>query len=189
LVLLGAGQGSRLGSKLPKGFVDLGLNQDKCLFHVFADRLKVIQRLAHLYRPDKAMLRETDSIHVYVMTSTENDEITRKKFKEHLNFGLWKKNIHFFTQGSIPATDMDGKIFMSDRLRVFMSPDGNGGLYEAIQNNGLIEEWKNKGIEYVHVMGIDNLLARPVDPVLMGMLKGVKGEYSGLDLVSQYVKS
>lgn len=38
-------------------------------------------------------------------------------------------------------------------------------------------------------MGVDNLLGRPVDPILIGMLKGVKGEYSGLDLVAQYVKA
>ena len=36
-----------------------------------------------MYRPDKAMIRETDSVHVYVMTSPDNDEETRKQFKEH----------------------------------------------------------------------------------------------------------
>ena len=33
-------------------------------------------------------------------------------------------------------------------------------------------------------MGVDNLLAKPVDPVLIGMVKGNKGEQTGLDLVS-----
>ena len=36
-------------------------------------------------------------------------------------------------------------------------------------------------------MGVDNLMAKPVDPVLIGMMKGIKGEASGLDLVAQYV--
>jgi len=68
---------------MPKGFLDLGLNQDKCLYHVFFDRIKAVQRLAHLYRPDKAFFRETDSIHVYVMTSPVNDAETRRRFKEN----------------------------------------------------------------------------------------------------------
>jgi hypothetical protein len=62
---------------MPKGFLDIGLNQNKCLYNVFADRIKAVQRLAHLYRPDKALLRETDSVHVYVMTSPGNDEDTK----------------------------------------------------------------------------------------------------------------
>lgn len=134
------------------------------------------------------MLRETDSIHVYVMTSPDNDEETRRKFRDNLNFGLWKKNIHFFCQDSIPATDEQGKILMADRLKIFMAPNGNGGMYDAIEKAGLVNEWKKKGIDYVHVMGVDNLMAKPVDPVLIGMMKGVKGEFGGLDLVAQYVK-
>lgn len=82
---------------------------------------------------------------------------------------------------------------MKERLNLFMAPDGNlkfilflgnGGVYEAIEREGLVQEWKQKGIEYVHFMGVDNLLARPVDPVLVGMVKGNKGEQTGLDLVS-----
>jgi UDP-N-acetylglucosamine pyrophosphorylase len=76
----------------------------------------------------------------------------------------------------LPATDTEGKILMKERLNLLMTPDGNGGVYEAIEKAGLIQEWKNKGIDYVHFMGIDNLLARPAEPILLGMAKGIKGE-------------
>ena len=65
-----------------------------------------------------------------------------------------------------------------------MAPDGNGGVFEAIDKEGLIMQWRQKGIEFIHFMGVDNLLARPVDPVLIGMVKGNRGEQTGLDLVS-----
>lgn len=80
-MILGGGQGSRLGKTMPKGFIDIGLNQDKCLYNVFFDRIKAVQRLAHTYRPDKALLRESDSIHVYIMTSPGNDAETKALFK------------------------------------------------------------------------------------------------------------
>ena len=65
-----------------------------------------------------------------------------------------------------------------------MVPDGNGGVFEAIDKEGLIMQWRQKGIEFIHFMGVDNLLARPVDPVLIGMVKGNRGDQTGLDLVS-----
>jgi hypothetical protein len=36
-------------------------------------------------------------------------------------------------------------------------------------------------------MGVDNLLAKPIDPLLIGMLKGSEGRARQLDVVSKYV--
>lgn len=70
--------------------------------------------MAANYRPDKAFLKETSTIHIYVMTSPQNDEITRKMFRQFLHFGLWKKNIHFFVQGQLPVIDKNtGLILMT----------------------------------------------------------------------------
>jgi hypothetical protein len=37
-------------------------------------------------------------------------------------------------------------------------------------------------------MGVDNLLGRPVDPTLLGMLRGIEGQETGVDLVAKTVK-
>lgn len=55
-----------------------------------------------MYRPDRTLFMENSRVHIYVMTNSENDYRTRKLFRKHLNFGLWKKNIHFFEQGNFP---------------------------------------------------------------------------------------
>jgi len=68
-------------------------------------------------------------------------------------------------------------------------PDGTGGFYDAVNNNELLREWDFLGIKYLHVMGIDNLLARPVDPTLLGMLRGVDGVENGLEVVTKAVEA
>jgi len=68
-----------------------------------------------------------------------------------------------------------------------MMPDGTGGFYDAVLNEKMLADWDFWGIKYVHVMGIDNLLGRPVDPTLVGMLRGIDGE-TPLEFVTKAVK-
>lgn len=46
-----------------------------------------------------------------------------------------------------------------------MAPDGNGGMYEALQATSLTA----RGISHVLVFAVDNVLARPVDPGFLGV--------------------
>lgn len=49
-----------------------------------------------------------------------------------------------------------------------MAPDGNGGIYAAVQNKGVIRSLKERGILYSHCYCVDNCLARVADPVFIG---------------------
>lgn len=49
-----------------------------------------------------------------------------------------------------------------------MAPDGNGGIYAAVQNKGVIDSLKERGILYSHCYCVDNCLARVADPVFIG---------------------
>src|SRR4051812_16035611 len=78
--------------------------------------------------------------------------------------------------GVLPALSNDGKLLMSSKSSVSVAPDGNGGLYAAIRQPlscsqpdvSVLTDMQSRGIQYVHVYGVDNCLVRIADPVFLG---------------------
>ena len=51
---------------------------------------------------------------------------------------------------------------------IFRSPDGNGGLYWALKNKGVIQSMETNDVKFLHVYCVDNVLVKVADPVFMG---------------------
>lgn len=86
----------------------------------------------------------------------------------------------------MPSISKSGHIRLRDPLRIHMMPDGTGGVFDALQNEpALLEAWKVFGIKYLHIMPLDNMLGRPVDPTLLGMLGGIEGKSTGTDVATK----
>jgi UDP-N-acetylglucosamine/UDP-N-acetylgalactosamine diphosphorylase len=68
----------------------------------------------------------------YIMTSEATDELTEQFFATNKFFGLDPNSVRFFEQGRYPSLLENGKIAMSSRCGISLSPNGNGGIYEAV---------------------------------------------------------
>ena len=155
-LLLGGGQGTRLGFDGPKGSYNLGVTRDFYIFQAQINNMLDVCRKAGCYFP------------LLIMTSDKNDAETRRFLKEKNYFGYPEEKIRFFLQDMAPSCDFNGKIYLEGKAKISLSPNGNGGWFQSLMKAGLDRELARMGVEWVNVFSMDNVLQRICDPVFVG---------------------
>ena len=103
-----------------------------------------------------------------IMTSRINDFETREFFLKNRYFGAKSENIIFFEQAVLPAISAEnGSILMEAPDRIVMAPNGNGAVFDAVNNNIAVQSII-KNVDYVQIIGVDNVLNRLLDPLFIG---------------------
>ena len=156
-VTMAGGQGTRLGHNGPKGTFDLGLDSHKSIFEILCDTLKLARKKYGVVVP------------WYIMTSDENNDETVEFFEKNNYFAYPKEAVKFFIQGEMPMINTEGKILLNEEGLIKQAGAGHGAIFEAMRKNGIIYEMQNKGIEWVFIGGVDNVLVKMVDPVVIGL--------------------
>lgn len=152
------GQGTRLGWNGPKGTYPATPVTGKPLFRIFAEQILAAQK------------KYGATIPWYIMTSPENDAATRAFFVDNNCFGLVRNEVFMFPQGVMPTVDaVSGRVLLSARDAVAVSPDGHGGAIRALRTSAAIEDMRSRGIEEISYFQVDNPLCRVVDPVFIGL--------------------
>ncbi|MCI8655111.1 MAG: UDPGP type 1 family protein [Clostridia bacterium] len=158
VVTMAGGQGTRLGHNGPKGTYDIGLDSHKSLFELLGDSIKDSEKKYNITIP------------WFIMTSEENNKETIEFFEKHKFFGFEKdRTVFFFVQGQLPMVDTEGKILIGEDGLVKEAADGHGGIFESLVRSKMTDEMRRMGIKWVFVGGVDNCLAKMVDPVFIGI--------------------
>lgn len=168
------GQGTRLGYDGPKGTFKVTPVEKKSLFQVFAEKIKA------------ASVRYGVEIPWYIMTSSGNHEATVSFFEDNDFFGLESRNVKHFAQGTMPAVDFEGKILMSSKSEIALSPDGHGGALRALVRNGCTEDMRDRGIDCVAFFQVDNPLVRCIHPEFIGFHVLGESELSSKACIKAY---
>ena len=155
-VLLAGGMGTRLGVDGPKGAYDIGVTKP---LYIFEQQMKNLAEVN-----EKCGTR----VPLYIMTSDKNHEQTTSFWKAHNYFGYDEADVKFFKQDMAPAVDFNGKIFLETKDTPALSPNGNGGWFGSLIRAGLGEDLHKRGVEWLNIYAVDNVLQRIADPVFVG---------------------
>ena len=157
VVTMAGGQGTRLGHTGPKGTFKIDtVNGDKYLFEIIVETLKKAEKEYGVVIP------------WYIMTSKENNAQTVEFLKEKNYFSYPEDKIKIFMQNEIPMISDDGKLIINEKYRIKEASDGNGGIYKSMKENGILDDMESKNIEWIFIGGVDNILLKMVDPILVG---------------------
>ena len=158
VVTMAGGQGTRLGHQGPKGTFKLDVyGKGKYLFEILIENLK------------QANENYGVTIPWYIMTSKENNAETVAFLEKHNYFGYDRNSVTIFTQSELPLVDQEGKLLIGKDFTIKEASDGNGGTYSSLRASGCLAEMKEKGIKWVFIGGVDNVLLKMADVTLLGM--------------------
>lgn len=173
VVTMAGGQGTRLGYVAPKGTFKIGGGVEKSLFEALSDTIK------------EARTKFNAKIPWYIMTSRENNNATEKFFEKNDFFGLPYEDVKFFKQGELPMLDTNGKLMLDEAGLIKLAADGHGGVFESLVKNGYLDDMKTRGIEWIFISGVDNVLAGLVDPIALGLAITEGSQATGKSVVKR----
>lgn len=164
--VVAGGQGTRLGFSGPKGTYKIGPVTDRTLFQLHAEKIAALRK------------RFSATIPWVIMTSSANDEATKKHMIEQNYYGLGADSVRIIMQENMPAVAADGKMLLSTRSSLALSPNGHGGSIKALYDSGAVDWLREQGVDTLFYFQVDNVLTQICDPYFLGHHLSVSADMS-----------
>jgi UDP-N-acetylglucosamine/UDP-N-acetylgalactosamine diphosphorylase len=167
VVIVAGGQGTRLGFDHPKGMFPIGPVSRSSLFRILFEKVLATSRRYRVRVP------------LYIMTSRATHDETADYLESQSHFGLPADDVRLFCQGQMPAVDLaTGKVLLTDKHQVALSPDGHGGMLAALAKCGGLDEMERRGIRHLFYCQVDNPLVPLCEAEFIGYHALAKSELS-----------
>lgn len=183
LLILAGGLGTRLGFEKAKGLFNPQMPSNKSLFEYLCNRFLLSQLLSKERTKDINFKEST----LFIMTSKHNHKDITDFFKDNNYFHLKKENVIFFPQNEVCSLDFNGKVINISPSELYQAPDGNGGCFTAMKQNKIIQICKERQIDFINVVSIDNPLFKVLDPLFVGTIC-LKGKCGINQMGAKFVK-
>uniref|UniRef100_A0AC35TM30 UDP-N-acetylglucosamine pyrophosphorylase n=1 Tax=Rhabditophanes sp. KR3021 TaxID=114890 RepID=A0AC35TM30_9BILA len=176
-LVLSAGQGTRLGSSDPKGMMEIPFpnpnprNPVDTLITHFAKKTQALQTLASKYEDENGEITGIQPAITFILMTAPEINIKIKKFvgTEIVEKKILKSGqIIIVDQDIVPCLTFDGNVIPRSEDTIQVSPNGNGGILQALEK--INDDMKARRIKYVHVISVDNLMAKVCDPLAIGIM-------------------
>ena len=157
VLMVAGGQGTRLGSSAPKGCFSVAPHSAKSIYQLQAEKVLSLSR------------RVGRDVPFLVMTSPMTDTETREFFAANGNFGLKAEQTRFFSQGTVPSLDQEGRALLAAPGKLLENPDGHGGCFTALVKSGNLARLRAEGVTQIVYIQVDNILVPVDDALLVGV--------------------
>jgi UDP-N-acetylglucosamine/UDP-N-acetylgalactosamine diphosphorylase len=173
-LVVAGGQGTRLGFDHPKGLFPVGPVSHKSLFQLHVEKVLALGR------------RYGRPVPLLVMTSPATHAETEAYFADHRYVGLSPEDVWLFCQGTMPALDLaTGRLLLAEPSRLFLSPNGHGGVLPALRDSGSLDRLRARGVRHLFYFQVDNPLIRVADPLFLGHHIAQRAEASSKIIAKQ----
>jgi UDP-N-acetylglucosamine/UDP-N-acetylgalactosamine diphosphorylase len=157
VLLVAGGQGTRLGFDKPKGMFPIGPVTGASLYQILCEGVATVSQ------------RHGCEVPLYVMTSPATHDETQSFLQQHKRFGLSAAGVRLFCQGMLPALNAaTGEVLLTAADQLALSPDGHGGMVQALAKSGCLEDAEQRGLRYLFYLQVDNPLVKIADPEFLG---------------------
>lgn len=156
VLMVAGGLSTRMEIQEHRGNLPIGPVTNRTIFQLQGEKVAAMRER---YAPQLLWL---------VLTSPEIHEIVVASFKRAAYFGFPPDSVYFFQQKSFPVLDSEGNPVVLPDGRYLEAPCGHGGVFEALQNSGLLARLHDVGIEHLFCFQYPNVLEQIFDPVMLG---------------------
>lgn len=109
-----------------------------------------------------------------IMTSGDTNARTIELLQKHKYYGMNSDQVTIVQQGQgVPAVlDNDARIALEtsgNMYKVLTKPHGHGDIHELLHSHGVIQKWKEAGIQWLTLFQDTNGLAFHTLPLMLGV--------------------